>query len=36
MEAAEHWISKLNDAITYANYVDKKLNSFLKEKESIG
>lgn len=32
-EAAEHWINKLNEAISYANYVDKKLRSFLREKE---
>ncbi|KAL4435092.1 hypothetical protein ABPG74_003585 [Tetrahymena malaccensis] len=32
-EAAEHWIDKLNEAIAYANYVDKKLRSFLREKE---
>jgi hypothetical protein len=28
-EAAEHWIHKLNDAISYANYVDKKMRSFV-------
>lgn len=32
-EASEKWIDKLNDGISYANYIDKKICSFLLQKE---